>query len=128
MALQIKCYCPEFTFVEKLQAISTKCRQHQKNGRIPANFIRHYYDVYRLLDYDRVKNFIGTEQYYEHKDKRFSCADEKNLLQNDAFTVLNSESRKVYEREFSSKKDLYFQGQPSFQEILDRIQNCIDKL
>ena len=46
----IPCYHPGYTFVEKLQTISTKYRTQQESGSFPVNFMRHYYDVYCLLD------------------------------------------------------------------------------
>jgi hypothetical protein len=37
----VKCYVPEYTFVEKLQTISTKFRQQQETQDKPVNFLRH---------------------------------------------------------------------------------------
>lgn len=48
-AADVPCYVPEYTFVEKLQTISTKFRQFQEDGEKPINFMRHYYDVHQLL-------------------------------------------------------------------------------
>jgi hypothetical protein len=48
-ALAVPCYEPGYTLVEKLQTISTKYRKQQETGKFPANFLRHYYDVYCLL-------------------------------------------------------------------------------
>lgn len=45
----VACYHPGYTLVEKLQTISTKYRKQQAENSLPANFIRHYYDVYCLL-------------------------------------------------------------------------------
>src|SRR5690606_33538334 len=45
-AVDVLCYAPTHTFVEKLQTISTKFRQLQASNQFPANFLRHYYDVY----------------------------------------------------------------------------------
>ncbi len=67
----ILCYNSEFTFVEKLQAISTKFRKFRETGKIPSNFLRHYYDVHCLLEFDAVKNFIGTDTYEVRKKQRF---------------------------------------------------------
>jgi len=62
-ALQIHCYVPGYTLVEKLQAIVTKYRQHQHSGdKFPPNFMRHYYDVFCLLQNNGVQAFIGTDQ------------------------------------------------------------------
>ncbi len=48
-ALEIPCYLPAYTFVEKLQTISTKYRRLSQTSTFPSNFLRHYYDIYCLL-------------------------------------------------------------------------------
>jgi hypothetical protein len=78
-ATQIKCYCPEYTFVEKLQSISTKYRLQQKNKIMPINFLRHYYDIYKLLENERVLKFINSNEYHAYKKIRFRTSDEKNI-------------------------------------------------
>jgi Nucleotidyl transferase AbiEii toxin, Type IV TA system len=45
----VACYDPGYTFVEKLQTVSTKFRQQQSSKEFPLNFMRHYYDIYSLL-------------------------------------------------------------------------------
>src|SRR5208283_2090782 len=70
-ALEILCYNPEYTFVEKLQTVVKKYRQFKETGRIAHNFLRHYYDINQLLDVEAVQRFIGTPEYWEHKMKRF---------------------------------------------------------
>ena len=62
----VPCYDPRYTFVEKLQTISTKYRRQQETGKSPVEFMRHYYDVYCLLDRSDVQAFIGTEPYKAH--------------------------------------------------------------
>ncbi|WP_192798076.1 nucleotidyl transferase AbiEii/AbiGii toxin family protein [Brucella pseudogrignonensis] len=49
-ALIVSCYEPGYTLVEKLQTISAKYRKQQETGQFPANLLRHYYDIYYLLD------------------------------------------------------------------------------
>ncbi len=49
-AIDVPYYEPGYTLVEKLQTISTKYRHQQATGAMPQNFLRHYYDVYCLLD------------------------------------------------------------------------------
>lgn len=127
-ANDIKCYCPEYTFVEKLSAISSKFRNQQQLGTFPVNFLRHYYDVYQLLSCDRVLNFIGTTAYYEHKEKRFRPSDEKNLGKNDAFIFPKKEIKDMYEIKYKEKASLYYVEQPSFDNILERIWKYFDKL
>jgi len=48
-ARAVPCYEPAYTFVEKLQTISTKFRRQQTSGSDPVEFMRHYYDVHGLL-------------------------------------------------------------------------------
>src|SRR6266436_5410161 len=74
----VACYDPGYTFVEKLQTVSTKFRQQQGSKDRPIDFMRHYYDVYGLLQRPEVQAFIGTEAYKAHKAKRFPKADNQN--------------------------------------------------
>ena len=48
-AVDVPCYAPTHTFVEKLQTISTKYRRLVEPKEFPTNFLRHYYDVFCLL-------------------------------------------------------------------------------
>jgi Nucleotidyl transferase AbiEii toxin, Type IV TA system len=75
----VACYDPGYTFVEKLQTISTKFRQQQVSKEFPINFMRHYYDVYSLLRCPDVQAFIGTKPYNAHKTKRFRGGDIPNI-------------------------------------------------
>jgi len=59
-ALGVACYEPGYTLVEKLQTISTKYRQQQASGGMPKNFMRHYYDVYCLLEDASVQRRAGS--------------------------------------------------------------------
>lgn len=127
-AVGVKCYVPEYTFVEKLQTISTKYRQQQDKGQMPINFMRHYYDVFQLLKLDRVQRFIGSEQYLAHKELRFRTADEKDLTKNDAFIISNAETQKLYQESFEKTKGLYYKGQPKFSEILDSFKTYLPKM
>jgi len=124
----IYCYCPEYTFVEKLQTISTKYRLQQKNQTLPSNFLRHYYDIYKLLENDRVLGFIGSDAYLKHKAKRFRTEDEKVISKNLAFTMPDQKTRKLYAKEFRNKSAMYFSKQPEFAEILQRILMHIERL
>lgn len=126
--IDVKCYCPEYTFVEKLQTISTKYRNQQEKGTFPNNFLRHYYDIYQLLGNDRVLNFIGTEEYYIHKEKRFRVSDERNLSINDAFIFPNEDIKTLYSKKYKEKAALYFEQQPLFVDILERIWTHLNKL
>lgn len=127
-AKNIPCYCPEYTFVEKLQTISTKFRLQQENKSMPINFLRHYYDVYKLLENQRVLNFIGTAQYMQHKKSRFRGQDEINIKNNPAFIMEDLKVKELYKNEFKKKSSIYFGKQPTFDEIIERIHLYIEHL
>lgn len=127
-ALAVKCYCPEYTLVEKLQTVSTKYRQQRNSESMPINFLRHYYDIYRLLAQKSVLQFIGTHAYYEHKAQRFRSMDEPNIQKNEAFLLSNPDFLQQYKRAFQHKSAIYFSKQPSFESILSRIQYYADML
>ncbi len=128
-AIDVPCYLPQYTFVEKLQAISTKYRQQQGNGeKFPINFLRHYYDIYRLLELEAVQSFLGTEEYKKHKNDRFREADNKNIATNEAFLLSDEKIRKEYETEYKKSASLYYKGQVPFGEILERIKLNVNKL
>ena len=127
-AKNIPCYCPEYTFVEKLQTISTKFRLQQENKTLPVNFLRHYYDVYKLFENERVLKFIGTPEYLAHKELRFRSGDEIVIKNNPAFTMEDEKTKKLYREEFIKKSPIYFGKQPSFDEIIARIKQHIDTL
>ncbi len=127
-AKQIKCYHPGYTFVEKLQTVSTKYRQQRISGAFPANFLRHYYDLAQLLDHPDVQKFIGTPEYHARKEVRFRKGDNLTITENDAFLMADSEVRKSYEQAFQTTRSLYYGSQPSFEAILQKIQVSIDRL
>ncbi|MCX7123180.1 MAG: nucleotidyl transferase AbiEii/AbiGii toxin family protein [Gammaproteobacteria bacterium] len=127
-AKQILCYCPEYTFVEKLQTISTKYRLQQANHTMPVNFLRHYYDVYRLLHHERVLKFIGSPEYVEHKAKRFRMGDESDLTKNPALSLPDPQVSALYSGEFKKKSAIYFGEQPNFEDILDYILPFLRRL
>ena len=86
-AKAVPCYDPRYTFVEKLQTVSTKFRKQQEKKDSPIDFMRHYYDVYSLLRLPEVQDFVGTDAYREHKAKRFRGGDERDLTKNQAFLL-----------------------------------------
>jgi hypothetical protein len=127
-AKSVACYDPRYTFVEKLQTISTKFRQQQTSGELPVNFMRHYYDVYSLLRRKDVQDFIGTDAYKAHKTKRFPTADNLNIAQNEAFILSDPETRKTYSKAFEKTSALYYGYKPTFDQILEEIGVWIDRL
>lgn len=128
-AVGVLCYHPGYTFVEKLQTIATKFRKLQESGKMPANFIRHYYDVACLLKNDTVQKFIGTSEYNEHKKKRFPVADQKfPIAKQEAFLLKDTKIRDQFKKEYLKTATLYYQGQISFDEILSTISQYSDRL
>jgi hypothetical protein len=126
-AKQVPCYLPEYTFVEKLSAISKRYR-HEQEGRIVQNFTRHYYDVYQLLAEPRVLAFLGTPEYKKHKDARFGPSDNQDIFSNPAFTLSDLDTRNRYTERYSSSIGLYYRGQPSLDLIIQRIKDVIHLL
>jgi hypothetical protein len=124
-AKKVLCYHPGYTFVEKLQAISTKFRKQQDKRNFSENFMRHYYDVYCLLKNPDILKFIGTPEYHAHKEKRFSREDS---MESEAFLLENELLRTQYEKQYNASKSLYYKNKPEFGEILDLIKSNISKL
>lgn len=128
-AIEIACYHPGYTLVEKLQTIATKFRQEQEDGKERPNYLRQYYDVYSLLGTEGVQNFIGTQEYYEHKETWFPKADFAiPVAKNEAFLVNNTELRNSIKERFKKTSTLYYSEQPDFEDLLKRIKDNIDKL
>jgi hypothetical protein len=127
-ALDVACYHPGYTLVEKLQAISTKYRLQQETGSFPANFMRHYYDVYSLLQMADVQHFIGTSAYQMHKVKRFRSADNQDISKNDALLLRDSATRALYKAAYQAGRTLYYKQQPEFEDILAIISKFASSL
>lgn len=127
-AKSVLCYLPEYTFVEKLQTISTKYRQYKNGKGFPKNFLRHYYDLYCLLAYQPVLEFIKTDRYQTRKTERFAVADNLVIAENPAFLLLDMRERRLFESEYQSVVSLYYKEQPSFEELLIRINQHISAL
>jgi Nucleotidyl transferase AbiEii toxin, Type IV TA system len=124
----VACYDPGYTLVEKLQTISSKYRRQQKDGTMPVDFMRHYYDVYCLLRQPSVQTFVGTAAYRQHKDDHFPTADNKNIHENPAFQVKDAATRALYERAYEAGSALYYRGKPTFGEILATLKVWKDVL
>jgi hypothetical protein len=125
-AKAVACYDPGYTLVETLQTISTKYRPQQERGDMPVDFMRHYYDVYSLLRQPAVQAFVGTPPYRQHKDDHFPQADKKNQ-HHAAFQLPDRKTRELYERAYEAGSALYYQGKPSFTEILAALDQWKDR-
>lgn len=128
-AVDIACYHIGYTFVEKLQTIATKFRQEQQDQKERQNLMRQYYDVYSLLQDDKVQEFIGTEEYQKHKAIRFPSQDyDIPIANNEAFLLKNPQLRERYTERYKKTAKLYYNGQPDFNDLLTEIEKWIDKL
>lgn len=127
-AIDVPCYHPGYTFVEKLQTISTKFRREQESGEMPTNFLRHYYDIGQLLDHPAVTDFIGTADYHARKEQRFRTGDNLSIAENEAFRLSDTSTRQRYALVYRTTASLYFGGQPPFEAILEKIQGWIPRL
>ena len=125
-AIDIRCYHPGFTLVEKLQTIATKFRQERETGLERPNLLRQYYDVYCLLGNGEVKSFIGTNEYHTHKKMRFPKIDfEIPSIENEAYMLSDTKLRERFIKRYQMTAALYYSGQPSFEELLERIKDNI---
>lgn len=128
-ATAIACYHPGYTFVEKLQTITTKFRKEQEGAAKQLNYMRQYYDIYCLLNHPEVQNFLGTPEYEAHKLKRFPKVDlQIPLFENEAFLLSDAGIRTDFKKRYEATKSLYYEGQPSFEEVISRIRMNLKKL
>lgn len=129
-ALKVPCYEPRYTFVEKLQAVIRKFRlfKEKDNSDLPVNFIRHYYDLYQLIARYDVQQFIGTAEYETFKKEHFGSNDELIIANSDALILNNPHDRKMFTEAYNRSEDLYYQGKPTFEEILARIGKDVQRL
>jgi hypothetical protein len=124
----VACYDPRYTFVEKLQTISTKFRRQQQKKGSPIDFMRHYYDAYSLLQRPEVQAFVGTEPYKAHKARRFRGGDDPDISKNEAFVLSDPATRAEYEKAYAATSALYYGGKPGFEEILAQFMTWADRL
>ena len=121
------CYDPRYTFVEKLQAIVSKYSAHKHDkhsGSLPDNFLRHYYDIYCLLDSKEVVDFIDTAEYERYKKERFRSHD--TVIKNcKGFSLKDREERKIFTQRYQASSTLYYKGQIPFDKILKRIADYL---
>ncbi len=128
-AVDIICYDPGYTFVEKLQTVATKYRQEQNDGKVRKNYMRQYYDLHCLLNTNHVQEFIKTDAYQVHKKARFPKADYAiPISENEAFLLSDTDERAAFQKRYQDTSKLYYKGQPEFEELLTTIHNYIHLL
>jgi len=126
-ALEICCYDPHYTFVEKLQTVVKKYKHFEETGKLDGNFLRHYYDIFKLIDRPEIQEFIGTAEYLAHKGDRFKSL-EKDLRKTNAFILSPDEILKKFEEEYGRTGALYYKDRPTLLEILAAIKPHLDRL
>ncbi|OYX96340.1 MAG: hypothetical protein B7Y76_08910 [Sphingobacteriia bacterium 35-40-5] len=128
-AVDIICYDPGYTFVEKLQTVATKYRQEQTDGKVRKNYMRQYYDLHCLLNTNHVQEFIKTEAYQVHKKARFPKADYAiPISENQAFLLSDPDQRAAFQKRYLDTSKLYYKGQPDFEDLLTSIHKFIHLL
>ncbi len=122
----VKCFNPEYTFVDKLQTLCRRFRQHRDRRDThkdrPREFMRHYYDLYKLLGAERVLKFIGTPDYETYKAEKLRGEDALAFQSRDPFTLPNAETLALFEKEFAAMNTLLLAPGPSFQEVVMRLR------
>ncbi len=84
--------------------------------------MRHYYDLYKLLELERVKKFIGTTDYQTYKQEKLRGEDAKEFAPRSAFAITDDKTYRLFEKEFESISSLLLSPGPTFKEVLDRIR------
>ncbi len=124
----IRCFNPEYTFVDKIQTICRRFRQYRDRNHPdqdrPRQFMRHYYDLYLLLGVDRVKEFIGTPPYKTYLKEKLKGADIKEFESRDSFTLGDAKTYALFKKEFESMNTLLLKPGPSFKELAKRIKDA----
>ena len=126
--VDVLCYSPGYTFVEKTQAIIRNFRQEVVGGKKMKNYMRQYYDLYNLLGNDQVLGFIGTAEYQQHKADWIKGTDAETPVHTHPAFLLTEETLKDFEARYKATKALYFRGQPPFKEVITRIQQHLPNL
>lgn len=126
-AVDIPCYQPKYTFVEKLQAIVRKFKFYKENKRLPDNFMRHYYDLYHLLKLREVQEFIATPEYEDFKKERFG-GDDTTIINSNAFNLNDIDDFLLFQSEYVKTQALYYRGQVGLKEILDFVGIYLNRL
>ncbi|MFH1618622.1 MAG: nucleotidyl transferase AbiEii/AbiGii toxin family protein [bacterium] len=127
----VRCFNPEYTFVDKLQTICRRFRQHRGRNDPekdkPRLFLRHYYDLYMLLGVLRVKEFIGTAGYEEYKKQKLKTLDAREFETRDAFTLNDPKTYALFEKDFGHMDTLLLAPGPTFKGLIERLREHAPK-
>ena len=106
--------------------ISAKYRRLGEAEEFPANFLRHYYDVYCLLGLEEIQTFMRKREYQDRKAQRFRSGDELVIARNPTFVLDDPGQKARFAREYRKTSALYYQGQPDFDLLVTRIHQYIN--
>lgn len=124
---------PERTFLEKLLCLHSATLKGDLNKKS-----RHFYDIYCIYNkLPGIKDFLqgvtcseilneATQINQQHFEDN-SVLDKAVLAKSPLFE-LNRDNLKVIENAYKAEKELYFKGQPAFEElvpVLSKIQECL---
>ncbi|OGR64972.1 MAG: hypothetical protein A2X31_07365 [Elusimicrobia bacterium GWB2_63_22] len=122
----VKCFNPEYTFVDKLQTVCRRFRQWRDRNDPqqdrPRQFSRHYYDLYMLLAVARVERFMGTPAYETYKKEKIKGADALEFAARSAFTLPDAGVYTLFEKEFKALSSLLLAPGPSFKDVIERLR------
>lgn len=90
--------------------------------------MRHYYDVYSLIQRPEVRAFVRTDEYKAHKAKRFRQGDDPDLSKNQAFILSDATTRETYARAYAASTALYYGDKPTFDQILKTLEPWLTEL
>jgi hypothetical protein len=110
------------------RGLQRPCFPTSRSAKIEAAHRAIFPDVYSLLQQPSVQAFVGTAPYLQHKDDHFPQADNKNISENVAFQLPDVKTRALYERAYEAGSALYYQGKPTFTEILATLDEWKDRL
>lgn len=128
-AIAVRCYNPEYTFVEKLSAISRKFRQYTETKVMDRNFMRHYYDIFMLLKRPDVQKFLGTEKYIQLKMDKLGEKDEFDLSKNEAFIMSDKAVFDFFAKKHSENSSLHYdKAFPSFEDMMAEVRKNLGKM
>jgi len=130
-ALGVRCYNPEYTFVDKLQTICRRYRQFRERNDPdkdrPREFLRHYYDLYRLLEAPRVNTFIGTLEYDAYKRLKIKTADGEYFETREPFMLEDPKIYALFEQEFDHMNTMLLAPAPKFKDLVERLREQTPK-
>jgi hypothetical protein len=71
---------------------------------------------------------MNTSAYQERKQQRFRSGDELKIAKNPAFSLSYPAQRDLFAQEYKKSSALYYQGQPDFDQLLDRIGKHLNSM